>query len=46
MAGIVLADFALAIGLFAAVSALMCIVMLIWYYAQVRRYEKAIRVEE
>ena len=42
VAGIVMADFALAIGLFAAVSAVMSLVILMWYFSLVKRYEKTV----
>lgn len=40
--GIVLADFALAIGLFAAVSLIMSLVTLVWFFSLVKRYEKTL----
>lgn len=41
--GVAMADFALAIGLFAAVSLIMSLVILAWFYLLVKRYEKSLQ---
>ena len=41
--GVVYADFALAIALFATVSAAMSLITLGWYYSLALRYDKSIK---
>lgn len=40
--GLLQADFLLSVGLFSAASAVMCAAVLVWYVAQVRRYDRSL----